>query len=138
MKVALVNQPIGTIDLRDHAGSIGILVFETARRLAQTCEVTVYTRGRLEQSPEEVLEDVRYRRIRPDWDDRLAKPLNLAFRLRSPKRPFFASSLYARAYLRAITKDLRKHPADIVHIHNFVQFVPAIRAVNPKAKSLST
>jgi len=51
MKVAIVNQPFGTIILpwTGIGGSIDIWIYEVARRLARYCEVIVYTRRRYRQ-----------------------------------------------------------------------------------------
>jgi len=53
---------------------------------------------------------------------------------RNVKRPLFASSLFYFTYILQVAKDLRKEKCDIVHLHNFSQFVPIIRAFNPKIK----
>lgn len=46
----------------------------------------------------------------------------------------FASSLYHFGYAFQVATDLRKQKCDIVHILNYSQFVPVIRAFNPKIK----
>jgi glycosyltransferase involved in cell wall biosynthesis len=51
-----------------------------------------------------------------------------------PERCFFGSSWYCRHYARGIAEDLKSQPADIVHLHNFSQFVPWIKDRNPRAK----
>ena len=52
----------------------------------------------------------------------------------SPKRPFFSSNFVALEYILPIALDLRRNQVDIVHLQNFSQFVPIIRAFNPRIK----
>jgi glycosyltransferase involved in cell wall biosynthesis len=54
--------------------------------------------------------------------------------LLNPKRPIFALSLYYLTYIVQVAYDLRQQQCDIIHIHNFSQFVPIVRAFNPQAK----
>jgi glycosyltransferase involved in cell wall biosynthesis len=51
-----------------------------------------------------------------------------------PEHCSFGSSWYFRHYAYGIAEDLRSHGADIVHIHNFSQFVPKIKERNPRTK----
>jgi len=53
---------------------------------------------------------------------------------RNVKRPLFASNLYYLTYVLQVAKDLRAEKCDVVHLHNFSQFVPIIRAFNPEIK----
>ena len=53
---------------------------------------------------------------------------------RNAKRPLFASRLYYFRYALQVARDLKRENCDIVHLHNFSQFVPIIRTFNPKVK----
>ena len=50
------------------------------------------------------------------------------------RRPLFASDLYFPGYIRQIGKHLAEWNPEIVHIHNFSQFVPIIRHNVPNAR----
>lgn len=50
------------------------------------------------------------------------------------KKPWFSSILFYFLYTLQISIDLRRKQYDIVHIHNFSQFVPIIRFCNPHIK----
>jgi glycosyltransferase involved in cell wall biosynthesis len=53
---------------------------------------------------------------------------------RNVKRPLFASNLNYLGYALRVANDLRKQQRDIIHLHNYSQFVPVIRLFNPKVK----
>jgi glycosyltransferase involved in cell wall biosynthesis len=150
-----VNQPFGTIPLPwiGEGGSIDIWTYEVARRLARSCDVIVYTRRDGRQREVEYDQNVRYRRISTALDEwypwlsyalkslekfsvtsALSRTVNHLFFFRNAKHPFFASTLYYLYYALQVAKDLRKEKCDIVHLFNFSQFVPIIRAFNPKIK----
>jgi len=130
-------------------GAHDIWIYEVARRLAQSCEVIVYTTRGRHQKKVEYDQGVKYRRILDTFDawyvyvsravDKLGKipgfrNLRHILFFRDVKRPLFASSLYYLTYCLQVAKDIRKEKCDIVHIHNNSQFVPIIRAFNPRIK----
>jgi glycosyltransferase involved in cell wall biosynthesis len=149
MKIAFVNQPIDTMPLPFRGGSMVIWTYEMSRRLAQFYDVIVYSkRGRF-QKKAEMDQGVRYKRISTiadEWSDYLYAALDKLGRFQifqnirrilffsNVRRPFFASRLNYLAYILQVAKDLRAEKCDIVHLHNFSQFVPIIRAFNPKIK----
>ena len=149
MKVALVHQPIGTISLSDPRGSIEIWTYEIARRLARSSEVIVYSKRDRHQKKFEYDQGVRYRRITTVVDEwftfislalgklkrfQLLQKIKAVIFFRNVKRPLFASRLFYFTYILQVAKDLKKEKCDVVHLHNFSQFVPIIRAFNPKIK----
>ena len=133
MKIAIVNQPMDGI-IPPHQNSIGIWTYQVARRLAPSCDVAVYARWRRLQPKVEHDENVNYRFVLAAPNRVSSKFSKLFSRFYQVKRPLIASSLYHLEYILQVAYDLRKHPSDIIHIHNFSQFVPIIRAFNPKAK----
>ncbi|HEY9600506.1 MAG TPA: glycosyltransferase family 4 protein [Allocoleopsis sp.] len=133
MKIAIVNQPWGTVEPPVPSGSIPILIYQTARRLARSCDVVVYARGHFQQK-EKRDEGVTYRYIPIIWDKLLLKLSTRFPKLFGFKRPPSTSDFNYPGYVLQIALELRQHKMDIVHIHNFSQFVPLIRALNPKIK----
>ncbi len=140
MKIALVNQPFGNIRLpwTGEGGSIDIWIYEAARRLAQHHSVIVYTRKDSYQKEFEYDHGVHYRRIPTNVDEKFIRILSAAdkrlLRFRNFKRPYFASRLYYLTYSLQVAKDLKLQNCDVVQVQNFSQFVPIIRAYNPKIK----
>jgi len=147
MKIALVHH--GTISPSFLGGSIDIWIYEVARRLAKSCDVIVYAKKGCHQKKDEYDQGVHYRRISTAADewlnhistavDKLGRfpsfhDVRRALFFRNVRRPLFASSLYYLTYVLQVAKDLREEKCDIVHLHNFSQFVPIIRAFNPKIK----
>lgn len=130
MKIAFVPSPLDSV----LKSSIGICTYQTAVRLASRAEVIVYTSGGSFRPRTEQKDGLSIRRlsVRPD---RLAqKFLNKASSLLKSRRPLFSSFFYYPFYALQLALDLRKQDCDIVHIHNFSQFVPLIRALNPRIK----
>lgn len=134
MKIAFVNQPIDAAILPVESGSIAIWTYEVARRLAHSCEVIVYARKSPSQQKVEWDEGVQYRRVSVSTDRILRGLLKLFSRVDHVKRPSFASIWYHLGYALKVANDLRVEQCDIVHIHQFSQFIPIIRALNPKIK----
>jgi len=153
MKVAIVNMPFGNMVLpwTGGAGAYDIWTYEVARRLAQSCEVIVYTTRGRHQKKVEYDQGVKYQRISHASDrwyiymtysraaDKLERipgfrNLRRILFFRHAKHPLIASSLYCPTYTYRVAKDLKKEKCDVVHIHNFSQFVPIIRAFNPEIK----
>ena len=133
MKIAFVNQPWNTVNLPEASGSIAIWTYEVARCLAKSADVIVYAKQDKLQKKVESYEGVEYRRITLTPDQVILKLLP-RFSGFNQQHPLFASSLYYLGYILQVAADLTKQQCDIVHLHNFSQFVPIIRAFNPRIK----
>jgi glycosyltransferase involved in cell wall biosynthesis len=153
MKIAFVHQPVNTISSRYRTGSIEIITYEMARRLAQNCSVVVYAKKWRYQKEFEFDQGVRYRRISTVFDEwhnylqygidkleklfginALSQNIRRVLLFRNAKRPLFASRWYFWNYALQVARHLRNDKCDIVHIQTFSQFVPIIRAFNPEIK----
>ena len=135
MKIALVHQPIGTISPSALGGSIDIWIYEVARRLARSYDVIVYAKKGRNQKKVEYNQGVHYRRISAPADELFAYLSIPADRLLAhAKRPLFAFKLYYLTYAFKVAEELRAQKCDIVHLQNFSQFIPIIRAFNRKIK----
>ena len=138
MKVAFVSQPFEYIVPPVHGSSIGIWTYQVLQAWNQPDdEFIIYAPHIPGQAESERHEGVEYRRATKNLDEKLIKPLRLLERLlRFPwtKKPVFTWSINYLGYIVQIARDLRKQQCDIVHIHNYSQFVPIIRAFNPRIK----
>ena len=134
MKIAFVSQPWNDVAPPVQSGSIAIWTYEVARRLARSCDVIVYAKRRRHQKKVETHEGVQYRHIPIGLDTGVQRLLKPCFRFRSAQRPLFASPLYYLSYIRRIAADVQAQQCDIVHLFNFSQFAPLIRAFNPHVK----
>jgi glycosyltransferase involved in cell wall biosynthesis len=133
MKIGFISQPFDNGVPPDPGGSIGWLTWEMARRLSRSCQVEVCAPGVGPQAPHEQWENVRFHRfrLRPDrW--LLDRPRGL--KGPTSERNDLHSVLYYPLYALRVANHLRASGCDIVHIHNFSQFVPIVRLLNPKAK----
>lgn len=137
MRVGYLSQPGDTSTPSNPAGSIDLWTFEVARRLASSCEVLVCGRRHRGETASEIFEGVRYIRF-PAFSSRTERYLSAVtrqlYRFHDARRPRFASSLHYLAYAVRAAQAFRANACDVVHIHNFSQFVPVVRRLNPHAK----
>jgi glycosyltransferase involved in cell wall biosynthesis len=144
MRLAFIHQPLGFLPIpatkSTSSGSIEVLSYELARRVAGRCEVIVYSRKGPGQSVSETLEGVRYERVTTRFDDKLLNAFEHRPKLkrlpgfRNPKRPLFGSVMAHFEYGLKVARDIRRQHCDWAHIHNFSQIVSIVRAVNPKVR----
>ncbi|MEM1255655.1 MAG: glycosyltransferase [Cyanobacteria bacterium P01_H01_bin.21] len=132
LKVAFVCQPLVMTVFPEPADSIGILTYELVKRLGEICEITVYAPG--ERRQKTVHDGVCYRYIPIKLDRGILKQLERFAGFNTSTQPSFASGFYYLGYSLQIGNELRKHHHDVVHIHNFSQFAPVIRALAPEIK----
>ena len=116
MKIAFINQPTDTGVVPVRYGLSAIFTYQAARRLARSFDVIVYARKSHMQKKVEWIQRVQYRRV-PVF-----------------KRPYFTSTWHDLGYALEIANDLRMQQCEIVHIQNYSQFIPIIRAFNPTIK----
>jgi glycosyltransferase involved in cell wall biosynthesis len=133
MKIAFVAQPFDLV-LPPHQSSIGLIVYNTARLLADRADVTVYhpTQRPAEQA---FVDDrgVTFRAIDTRLDLRLGKVLRHIPLLIDHSR-YFDYSAYFYNYIRRIALDARTHRFDIAHILDFSQFALAFKRHNTTTK----
>jgi glycosyltransferase involved in cell wall biosynthesis len=140
LKVALVNQPFTYVTLPDLAGSVEIITYELAKRLAKQYEVTIYSMKGHHQDDFEAHEGVLHRRIPAGSDEKfiyLGSGIDRRLtrtRFNTLRHPLHASRLCGFMYALRVAKDLQSEKCDIVHIQNYSQFVPIIKMFNPKIK----
>jgi glycosyltransferase involved in cell wall biosynthesis len=135
INIAIICQPIDSV-LPPVQNSIGILIYEFARRLAQkNASVTVFSRGRRFRHQKVIFRDgVRFKFVPVGYDVLLHKILRKFSKAGDPDMPFFASKLYYGVYAVITALRLRFQKYDIAHVVNFSQFVSIIRAFNPGLK----
>lgn len=132
LNIAFVSQPWeGALP---PASSVPIWTYEVARRLAQKHRVRVYARRNPQQPPVAYDQGVTYALSYRTLDDWLLRVLNPLSRYFPARRPLYTSWLYYLPYIVAVARDLRRQRCNIVHIQNFSQFVPVVRAFNPLAR----
>ncbi len=138
MKIAFLHQPLNTMDPNHPDGSISIWIHEVAKRLAQFHDVIVYAKKFNNDRKTECQQKVQYRRISTLVDGKCAQLCSAAekrlLRFNNSKFQFFASRLYYLIYALRVAKNLRSEKCDVVYVENFSQFIPIIRAFNPKIK----
>jgi glycosyltransferase involved in cell wall biosynthesis len=134
MKIAFLNQPMDGV-IPPIQNSIGIWTYQVIHHTGKTNDVIVYGKRTRTQRHWESKDGSRFRFIRATPNllvNRITSVLSSLYK--NPQKPFFASALFYFEYGLQIALDLRREKVDIVHIHNFSQFIPAIRALNPKIK----
>ena len=140
LKIAFIHQPWSVIRppvfLTGVADSIALIVDEIARRLASSHEVIEYCQLARRQREAEQFDGVDYRRVPILIDRAVSRMMRQIDRSGwgDRRRPFFSSALCYRQFIANVIADLSVQNCDIVHILNFSQFVPLVRARLPKAR----
>jgi spore coat protein SA len=137
LRVAIIQQPWSCIDPPvKSADSIALWTDEVARRLAQVCDVTCYSRQFGNQPAEQHVNGIEYRRMSVSIDRWIKAGFEKLdeMGLRRKERPFYASKHCYRQFIGGVLKDLKRLQPDIVHVQNFSQFVPMIREVLPETE----
>ncbi|HSE43071.1 MAG TPA: glycosyltransferase family 4 protein [Acidobacteriota bacterium] len=146
LKIAFISEPWDTVDPPPANWSGPILTYEIAKRLAQSCDVVVYSRKLSHLPKVKRYQSVEFRYI-PLFADRrggyrlthlpVLNSLIDEFKKNAyPNihRPSYAADLAFWTYIVSIALDLRSQNCDVVHIHQFSQFAPIVRMLNPQAK----
>lgn len=132
-RLAILSQPFDGV-LPPHQNSIGIWVYEAARRLAARHDVTVYLQPVDGLRAEQVRDGVRYRPLDLDPDRRLQRLLAPLTPAGNPRRPPYARRRHWLPYALRAALDARRRGVAIVHVLNFHQFAPVLKRVAPRAR----
>jgi glycosyltransferase involved in cell wall biosynthesis len=131
MKIAFITQPWERA-LAPDVGSIEILTIAAARFLAQEDSVFIFARGGGAAAGRETRDGVQYLRFPVIHEHKFLSPL---WRLSpTPGVPLVASRFYGAFFIHQAARHLAELNCDIVHVHNFSQFIPVIRRFNPSVK----
>lgn len=128
MHVAFLCQPFDTAR-PPTPNSLGLWVYEVARRLPEDWDVSVYMRADGRTPRTETHGRIRYRLIPVRYDAVLAR-----FRTERTAVPTFARASTHMIYAGAAALDMRAHGVDLVHVINFSQFAPILRRIVPRAR----
>ena len=132
--VAIINQPQdGVVAGDEQRGSVAIVNWELAKRLAKRFDVVVYAPLQKGQLRSERWGAIEIRRI-PHVAPKIHKAIQLIAGQLRMRRPYFDSKLYYREYFTGLARDLREHPVDIVHLPQVVQFASLLRRSVPTSK----
>jgi glycosyltransferase involved in cell wall biosynthesis len=134
MKIAIVNQPQDPIVAgEEQRGSVAIVNWELAKRLAERHEVTVYAPRAGAQTSVERWKSIEIRRV-----SFVAKHLHKAMQLLAgrvrTRSPYINSPLYYREYFLQVARDLRAHPVDVLHFPQQLQFASHFKRALPDGK----
>ncbi|NDJ23275.1 glycosyltransferase [Nostoc sp. B(2019)] len=136
MKIAFFDYPV-TLAEPPKTGGIRLVSYALALRLARAGNKVLFYGSKGSHREFEYYEDgITYRRIPDSWLDKVLEPLNFldSWNLSNPKRPFYASKLFFCEFYRKVAQDIQAQQCDVIHINIVFQFVPLMRAYNPKAK----
>src|SRR5215469_10048457 len=134
MRIAILNQPQDPLVAgEEQLGSVAIVNWELARRLAARHEVTVYAPGVGSQVPVERWRGIEIRRTSISAKY-VHKALQLIAGRLKGKYPYAFSPLYHREYYAQVARDLRARTADVVHLPVQVQFGGLFKRAAPSAR----
>jgi glycosyltransferase involved in cell wall biosynthesis len=133
LKIAFVSQPFDGVR-PPLQNSVGISIYELARRLARDHDVTVFTQHRT-VCEEPIHEDgVHYRYVPVELDRWLHRQYDRLSRWLRKGRVDFSSRLFYLPYALRVAAGLRRGRFDVIHLLNFSQFAPIVRALNPRSR----
>lgn len=132
MKIAFVSQTVDAV-VPPIQNSIGIWTYQVARRLAPAHDVTVYAKWSKSLPRPKEYEQIRFHFVQAVPGKVLDRTKALQ-RFSHPKRPPFAALWHGFEYCLQVAYHIRRQKFDVVHVHNFTQFIPIIRALNPNVK----
>ncbi len=134
MKIALVNQPQDPIVAgEEQRGSVAIVNWELAKRLARRHDVTVYAPRASGQASLEHWKNIEIRRV-PFVAKRFHKAMQLLAGRLKTSPPYINSPLYYREYFVQLADELRRHPVDVLHFPQQLQFAARFKRAMPGAK----
>jgi glycosyltransferase involved in cell wall biosynthesis len=134
MKIAIVNQPQDPIVAgEEQRGSVAIVNWELAKRLAERHEVTVYAPRAPGQARAERWKNIEIRRV-PFVAKRFHKAMQLLAGRLGTHPPYINSPLYYREYFMQVMRELRAHPLDVLHFPQQLQFAADFKRAVPGAK----
>jgi glycosyltransferase involved in cell wall biosynthesis len=133
MRIAFVTQPLDRVR-PPVQNSLGIFVYEVARRLARQHEVIVYLYGGRWRFGSLHEDGIHYRYVPSAIDKPVTQWVERLMKSGDPRRPAFARAAAHGLYARYVADDLAQQKPDAVHVLNYTQFLPAIRRRNPQTK----
>ncbi|MFH1154550.1 MAG: glycosyltransferase family 4 protein [Pseudomonadota bacterium] len=143
MKVAFISQGFGSIKPPAVSGSISIWTYEVISELKKTNFIVAYEMdGKKLHSVHNNYEGIDYvyaptllNTLMNNCHQKLVNLLKKNVGVsRSVRKPIFSSILYNLGYILWVSLNLKKQQCDIIHVHQFSQYVPVLRFFNPKSK----
>ncbi len=136
MRIAFVNQPFDVI-VPPFQSSIGCCTYGVARSLARSSEVLIY--GLNDPHPTDALQlcdpSLRLQLTKSKLMERsvwnVRRMLGEMVQLSTPMS---TSNWLFPQYGQRVAEDLQRQQCDIIHIQHCSQYIPTIRALNPKSK----
>jgi glycosyltransferase involved in cell wall biosynthesis len=133
MHIEFVAQPFDRVRPPGQ-NSIGLIVHNTASRLAREHRVAVHINAAQNISPgPDGASDVEYKMHSTQIDDALRRLASRYPNWISHPR-FVASRWHYRSYAMQVARSLRRSNCDWVHILNFSQFAPVVRRQNRRTR----
>jgi spore coat protein SA len=138
LKVAFIHQPWSVVDPPVQVNdSIARVTDEVARCLVdRRCDVICYSRQGKHQPKHQTHAGVKYRRVPVSIDRWVKKSFDILSGRgwENSKRPFYSSKWCYRKFFSQVAEDLSRQNPDVVHLHNFSQFIPTVRQACPNTK----
>ncbi len=136
LKIAVLNQPQDPIVAgEEQRGSVAIVNWELARRLAGRHEVTIYAPRAAGQPLLERWNGIEIRRMRFSAK-RLHKAVQLLAGRFGGNRPYAFSPLYHREYYLQVARDLSTRSTDIVHFPVQLQVAEIFKRADVRARTV--
>ena len=137
MKIAILNQPQDPMAAGDEQrGSVAIVNWELAKRLAKRHRIVIYAPRTGAQPLVETYEGVEIRRI--SFTAKIVhKGIQLVSGRLGGRVPYAFSPPYYREYYWQVARDISSHPVDVIHVPVQLQFAALFKAHAPRARLVS-
>jgi spore coat protein SA len=133
MKIAFVNQPFDAM-IPPYQNSIGLWTYHVAPSLVQNHEVTVYAKRNRMQKAWQDPSGAQYQFVTSTPNRLFDRLVGMIAPGNDPKQPAISHELYTLDYISLIALSAHRKGVDVIHVHNFTQYIPVIRALYPKVK----
>ena len=144
-RLAFISQCLGRIVPPRADGSIAIWTYETAKRLSQQQPVLLLELGEHPLRTVKAQHDGATYVYLPTGPNRLLNALHQRLAglrrkwwaaERQVRQPVYASTFHNLGFILQAGWHARRWSAEVIHLHNFSQFAPVVRALNPTARIL--
>lgn len=133
MKIAYIGQLMDKV-VPPEQNSLGIWIYQVARRMANSHDVTVYTNEPEPTSNRAAGEPFQYHFIKSASYRPVRKVSRRLSGRSSARQRMLGFDLASLVYILSVAVDLRKQGCQIIHLQNYSQFVPVLRAFNRQAR----
>jgi glycosyltransferase involved in cell wall biosynthesis len=133
LKIAIVAHPQNVFP--PASGSVAKVIWESSRRMAHACAITIFSRGEAGLPKEGRRAGLTIRRVSAFFDEQIVlRFVSYLQRLGGWERFVFFRWYFYAWFAGKTAWLIRRDCFDLVHIHNYSQFAPIVKWLHPAAR----